>query len=223
MTERIHRIHHEEIAKQAGEIERLRGITVAVSCNEATVKDCERYCSHGEDKLHAEALRAELEEWRRDPLIANYMQCPNAEDHQAYRVLRNALRSIADNSCCESCQEARLVARTALMEISQGDPKKCWPAPAPVEKAGEDPLMGMDAQKWAQEFMRIWSGRWAEVDEGLMISWFANAIMRGYDEAWKRQQVVINATDGRTKAQSEQVTALRAEVERLRIERKDTK
>lgn len=56
------------------------------------------------------------------------------------------------------------------------------PAPAPEP----DPLLGIDAQKWAQEFMRIWSGRWAEVDEGLMIGWFANAIMRGYDEGQHR-------------------------------------
>ena len=56
------------------------------------------------------------------------------------------------------------------------------PAPAPEP----DPLVGIDAQKWAQEFMRIWSGRWSEVDEGLMIGWFANAIMRGFDEGQRR-------------------------------------
>lgn len=56
------------------------------------------------------------------------------------------------------------------------------PAPAPAP----DPLKGIDAQKWAKEFMRIWSGRWSEVDEGLMIGWFANAIMRGFDEGQRR-------------------------------------
>jgi len=56
------------------------------------------------------------------------------------------------------------------------------------DKALDDPLMGMDAQKWAKEFMRIWAGRWAEVDEALMISWFANAIMRGFDEGGRRQK-----------------------------------
>lgn len=30
--------------------------------------------------------------------------------------------------------------------------------------------------------MRIWAGRWDEVDEALMIAWFANAIMRGWDD-----------------------------------------
>jgi hypothetical protein len=38
-----------------------------------------------------------------------------------------------------------------------------------------------DAQAWAKEFMRLWGERLSEVDEGLMIGWFANAIMAGYD------------------------------------------
>ena len=41
----------------------------------------------------------------------------------------------------------------------------------------------MDAAIWAEEFVRLHGG-----DEGLMLSWFANAIMCGYDHA-KRQQV----------------------------------
>lgn len=65
---------------------------------------------------------------------------------------------------------------------AQGSPMLSNPAPAPEP----DPLMGIDGQKWAQEFMRIWSGRWSEVDEGLMIGWFANAIMRGFDEGQSR-------------------------------------
>jgi hypothetical protein len=36
----------------------------------------------------------------------------------------------------------------------------------------------MDAQAWAAEFMRITGGT---VDEQTMISWFANAIMCGWD------------------------------------------
>lgn len=42
----------------------------------------------------------------------------------------------------------------------------------------------MDAQVWAKAFMQRFGGdaRHA-IDEGLMLAWFANAIMRGYDEA----------------------------------------
>jgi hypothetical protein len=36
-----------------------------------------------------------------------------------------------------------------------------------------------DARKWAQEFMREFGDRKAEIDEGLMIAWFANAIETG--------------------------------------------
>ncbi len=36
-----------------------------------------------------------------------------------------------------------------------------------------------DARVWAKEFCRLFPGH----DEGLMISWFANAIMAGYDYA----------------------------------------
>lgn len=40
-----------------------------------------------------------------------------------------------------------------------------------------------DADKWAKEFMRIWGDRRDELDLDLMRSWFANAIMAGYDHA----------------------------------------
>ena len=35
----------------------------------------------------------------------------------------------------------------------------------------------MDAQRWTKEFVRLHGG-----DEGLMLGWFANAIMVGYDK-----------------------------------------
>ena len=46
----------------------------------------------------------------------------------------------------------------------------------------------MDARVWAKEFMRLYNDKHqAEpnelIDEGLMIGWFANAIMAGYDKA----------------------------------------
>lgn len=47
----------------------------------------------------------------------------------------------------------------------------------------------MDAVVWAQKFMEYKKRmRWthADIDESLMTSWFANAIMAGYDEASRR-------------------------------------
>lgn len=42
--------------------------------------------------------------------------------------------------------------------------------------------LGADGQMWAQEFLRRFDGQTVgggDVDEGLMISWFANAIGAG--------------------------------------------
>lgn len=50
----------------------------------------------------------------------------------------------------------------------------------------------MDAKDWAEEFMRIWGERRNEIDEGLMLAWFANSIMAGFDESSRRQQKHID-------------------------------
>jgi len=59
----------------------------------------------------------------------------------------------------------------------------------------------MDAKLWAEDFMRRFSGRREDIDEGLMIAWFANAIMRGYDEAMRRQAAAL--ADERRRAMEE--------------------
>lgn len=53
----------------------------------------------------------------------------------------------------------------------------------------------MDAKKWAKEFMRTFKEKGLDtteasdwIDEGLMLGWFANAIMAGYDEARRRYE-----------------------------------
>ncbi len=38
-----------------------------------------------------------------------------------------------------------------------------------------------DASVWAKEFMKKFENRLEEIDEDLMLGWFANAIMTGYD------------------------------------------
>lgn len=45
------------------------------------------------------------------------------------------------------------------------------------------PLPSFDANDWAQAFMNTFNGEEAiRVDMDLMRAWFANALMRGYDE-----------------------------------------
>lgn len=58
--------------------------------------------------------------------------------------------------------------------------------------------VGTDAHKWASAFMQIWGCKLDQVDHGLMIGWFANAIMVQYDESEKV------------------ITTLRAELDRLK-------
>lgn len=42
----------------------------------------------------------------------------------------------------------------------------------------------MDARVWAAEFKK----RYPDIDEDLMLAWFASAIMAGYDEATRRYE-----------------------------------
>jgi hypothetical protein len=47
-----------------------------------------------------------------------------------------------------------------------------------------------DAQYWAEKFMTIVKERNLEITEDLMMGWFANAIMAGYDEARRKYEMV---------------------------------
>lgn len=48
----------------------------------------------------------------------------------------------------------------------------------PPHKRPDWPLPSFDARDWAAAFCKLNPS----IDEGLMIVWFANALMRGYDE-----------------------------------------
>jgi len=66
-------------------------------------------------------------------------------------------------------------------------------------------LNTIDGTVWAKEFMRLFGERRHEIDEALMIGWFCNSIMRGFDEATRREQEQLD----RAKAALEDI-ALRA-------------
>ena len=54
-------------------------------------------------------------------------------------------------------------------------------------QANHYPSGEFDAQKWAEEFARIFpDGR---PDTGTMIGWFANALMTGYDHGRRGEEV----------------------------------
>jgi len=62
--------------------------------------------------------------------------------------------------------------------------------------------VGTDAYKWADAFMQLWGAKLSEVDHGLMIGWFANAIMAQYDESRKAHEA-LKAENERLRARLE--------------------
>jgi len=48
--------------------------------------------------------------------------------------------------------------------------------------------LGIDGQKWAQEFIKLFEDKKEEIDESLMITWFCNSIIAGFDEANRRHK-----------------------------------
>ncbi len=53
-------------------------------------------------------------------------------------------------------------------------------ANTPPEERPDWPLPSFDAQDWAKAFLK--RNPDCGIDEGTIIAWFANALMRGYDE-----------------------------------------
>ena len=54
----------------------------------------------------------------------------------------------------------------------------------PPEERADWPLPSFDARDWAKAFCKLFP----DSDEELMVTWFANALMRGYDEGLLNQQ-----------------------------------
>jgi hypothetical protein len=56
----------------------------------------------------------------------------------------------------------------------------------PPEKRSDWPLPSFDAMDWAKCFCDTARSKGLDIDEGWMVSWFANALMRGFDEGVSR-------------------------------------
>lgn len=54
----------------------------------------------------------------------------------------------------------------------------------------------IDASVWAKTFMEMFKDRHEEIDEELMLTWFANAIMTGSDRQYYRMQPKIDKLKG---------------------------
>lgn len=73
----------------------------------------------------------------------------------------------------DNAPDGMLAYALAIQNPSRDDPN--WPLPS------------FDARDWAQAFCEIAARNGHPgIDEGWMIGWFANALMRGFDEARMR-------------------------------------
>lgn len=79
--------------------------------------------------------------------------------------------------CDQAEQERRESERFQREMIAAGEKYKLEQASNAVSKT-----LSFDAQDWARAFMGLFGHRKDEIDEGLMLAWFANALMRGFDE-----------------------------------------
>ena len=55
-------------------------------------------------------------------------------------------------------------------------------ADTPPEERPDWPLPSFDARDWAKAFCKIAKEKGHDLDEGWMVTWFASALMRGFDE-----------------------------------------
>jgi hypothetical protein len=58
----------------------------------------------------------------------------------------------------------------------------------PKEDRPDWPLPSFDARDWAAAFCKIAKKHGHDIDEEWMVTWFANALMRGYDEHASRSK-----------------------------------
>ena len=61
-------------------------------------------------------------------------------------------------------------------------------ATTPPKERSDWPLPSFDAKDWAEAFCKAAKAQGIEIDESWMITWFANALMRGFDEHAQRSQ-----------------------------------
>lgn len=58
-------------------------------------------------------------------------------------------------------------------------------ANTPLRERPDWPFPSFDATDWSEEFCRIARSLGHDIDQAWMTGWFANALMRGYDEGIK--------------------------------------
>jgi hypothetical protein len=58
----------------------------------------------------------------------------------------------------------------------------------PLKERSDWPLPSFDARDWAEAFCKIARTHGHDIDESWMVTWFANALMRGFNEGVGRSR-----------------------------------
>jgi chromosome segregation ATPase len=98
--------HRNALEKAEAEVERLRDELARLKAQLVSVGEFQTLLTRERDEAHADLRHAQA------AVSEQYRRAEAAEAKLARCV--EALESIASNTCCDSCQEAALVARAAL-------------------------------------------------------------------------------------------------------------
>lgn len=92
-----------------------------------------------------------------------------------------------------TCEQTIAVARAMLAALPHLEASK----PASDDKRPDWPLPSFDARDWAEAFRKTaLKLGYSDMDEGWLITWFANALMRGFDECSAKQANDQGPKDG---------------------------
>jgi hypothetical protein len=139
------------------------GKSVEYICRRAAIEDADRMIDHGPGNSHA-------------------------DDNAVRKAYRPVVETIGGD------EAAILIHPDLLSTVMQEEIEKAVKA-EPME-TGPQLLdrLGTDAAKWAAEFRKTaLKLGYSDMDEGWLIGWFANAIMRQYDESRRDADEAVKA------------------------------
>lgn len=163
---------------------RTEGNTIPVNVIEATLRPIKVYRFDfpiPEGDVEAPTLEQFLNgvvRHTRDHVLSGYSGVVTMVDHGMRARERNSLHTFNVTVIFVPHEKCfHVIDRSQVQEFLNGDRETNL-----VEVDPDFHLSG-DAAVWAKTFMQIVQGSGLVVDEDLMIGWFANAIMRGWDDA----------------------------------------
>jgi hypothetical protein len=126
-----------------------------------------------------------------------------------------------DDRCIAENREVRCNLRLGH-SVHFGDDGVAWHRDqhvrTPSSEAPHNPacMQSFDARDWAYDFRETAKSLgYCDMDEGWLLGWFANAIMRGFDEAERRHDAMREQVDGSKSTASLETALIRDRRERI--------